>query len=198
MHVHVRTYIYMYVFIRGTCARYRSVGYGLSVTARSENDYSLSTTTVCQATCIIMNSDEKREARPCRERERRAAESSEQRETRLIKRCVADRVGYAANSDGRTERHKECHKERRTAESFDYREKRLARRSVEDRARYAAMTAERSPCPANESHDIAEIGFRDCRAKRSPSPANECHGTAWLQRLQSKEKPVSSRDMSYV
>ena len=47
-----------------------------------------------------------------------------------------------------------------------------------DRARYAAMTAERSPCPANESHDIAEIGFRDCRAKRSPSPANECHGTA--------------------
>ena len=50
-----------------------------------------------------MNSDERREARLRRRRERRAAESSEERETRLAKRRVADRARYAANSDGRTE-----------------------------------------------------------------------------------------------
>ena len=54
------------------------------------------------------------EARLCRRRERRAAESSEERETRLAKPRVADRARYAANSDGRTER--------RAAESSEQRE----------------------------------------------------------------------------
>ena len=54
------------------------------------------------------------------------AESSEERETRLAKRRVADRAGYAANSDGR--------RERRAAESSEQRETRLARPSVADRA----------------------------------------------------------------
>ena len=66
------------------------------------------TITVCQA--FVMNS------------ERRAAESSEQRETRLARRRVADRARYAANS------------RRRAAESSEERETRLARRRVADRA----------------------------------------------------------------
>ena len=55
------------------------------------------------------------EARLRRRRERRAAESSEERETRLAKRRVADRARYAANSDRRTERRRE----RRAAESCE-------------------------------------------------------------------------------
>ena len=51
-------------------------------------------------------------------RERRAAESSEERETRLAKRRVADIARYAANSDRRTERRRE----RRDAESSEQRE----------------------------------------------------------------------------
>ena len=43
------------------------------------------------------------EARLRTRRERRAAESSDERETRLAKRRVADRARYAANSDRRTE-----------------------------------------------------------------------------------------------
>ena len=63
-------------------------------------------------------------------RKRRAAESSEERETRLEKRRVADRARYAANSDG----------ERRAAESSEQRETRLAWRRVADRAaRFAAI-----------------------------------------------------------
>ena len=69
-----------------------------------------------------------------RRRQRRTAESSEERETRLAKRRVADRARYAANSDRRTERRKE----RRAAESSEQRETRLARRRVADRARFAS------------------------------------------------------------
>ena len=47
------------------------------------------------------------EARLRGRRERRAAESSEERETRLAKCRVADRARYAANSDRKTERHRE-------------------------------------------------------------------------------------------
>ena len=68
-----------------------------------------------------MNSDE----RGSRRRERRAAESFEERETRLAKRRVADIARYAANSDRKTER--------RAAESSEKRETRLARRRVADR-----------------------------------------------------------------
>ena len=64
-----------------------------------------------------------------RRRERRAAESSEVRETRLARRLVTDRARYAASSDGRTERRRE----RRAAESSEQRETRLARRLVADR-----------------------------------------------------------------
>ena len=52
--------------------------------------------TVCQA--FNMNSDERREARLGRRRERRAAESSEERETRLAMRRVADRARFAVIS----------------------------------------------------------------------------------------------------
>ena len=45
-----------------------------------------------------MNSDERREARLRTRRERRAAESSQQRETRLARRRVADRARYAART----------------------------------------------------------------------------------------------------
>ena len=41
------------------------------------------------------------------EEERRAAESSEERETQLAKHRVSDRATYAPNSDGRTERRRE-------------------------------------------------------------------------------------------
>ena len=58
------------------------------------------------------------EARLRRRRERRAADSSEEREMRLVRRRVADRARYAANSDGRTERRRE----RRAAESSEQRE----------------------------------------------------------------------------
>ena len=74
------------------------------------------------------------EARLRRRRERRATESSEERETRLAKPRVADRATYAANSDGRTERRRE----RRAAESSKQRETR--RRRVADRARFAAIS----------------------------------------------------------
>ena len=60
-----------------------------------------------------------------RARYARAAESSEQRETRLARRRVADRARYA-----------------RAAESSEQRETRLARRRVADRARFAARIAE--------------------------------------------------------
>ena len=76
--------------------------------AASKNDYSLSSF---------------HQARLRRRTERRAAESSEERETRLAKRRVADR---AVNSDGRTERRRE----RRAAEHSEQRETRLARRHV--------------------------------------------------------------------
>ena len=66
----------------------------------------------------------------------RAAESSEERETRLAKRRVADRARYAVNSDRRTERRRE----RRAAECSEQRETRLARRRVADRARFAAIS----------------------------------------------------------
>ena len=62
--------------------------------------------------------------------------SSEERETRLAKRRVAERARYAANSDGRTERRRE----RRAAESSEQRETRLAKRCVADRARFAAIS----------------------------------------------------------
>ena len=71
---------------------------------------------------------ENSDGRTERRRERRAAESSEQRETRLARRRVADRARYAANSDGRTERRRE----RRAVESSEQRETRLARRRVAD------------------------------------------------------------------
>ena len=84
-----------------------------------QSQHEVKTITVCQA--FIMNSDE---ARLRRRRERRAAESSEERETRLAKRRVADRARYAVNSDRRTERRRE----RRAAECSEQRETRLARR----------------------------------------------------------------------
>ena len=65
-----------------------------------------------------------------------AAENSEERETRLEKRRVADRARYAANSDRKTERHRE----RRAAERSEQRETRLARRRVADSARFAAIS----------------------------------------------------------
>ena len=75
-----------------------------------------------------MNSDER--GSQTSQKERRAAESSEERETPLAKRRVAVRARYAANSDRRTERRRE----RRAAESSEQRETRLARRRVADRA----------------------------------------------------------------
>ena len=87
------------------------------------------------------------EARLCRRRERRAAESYEERETRLAKRRVADRAMYAANSDRRTElgmlqiqTGEQSVAERHAAESFEQRETRLTRRRVADRARFAAIS----------------------------------------------------------
>ena len=74
-----------------------------------------------------MNSDGRREAR-LRIRERRAAESSVEREMRLARHRVADRARYA-----------------RAAESSEQRETRLARRRVADRARFAARGRSRSP-----------------------------------------------------
>ena len=59
--------------------------------------------------------------------------NSEERETRLAKRRVADRARYAANSDRKTERRRE----RRAAESSEERETRLAKRRVADRARFS-------------------------------------------------------------
>ena len=85
-----------------------------------QSQHEVKTITVCQA--FIMNSDE-REARFRRKRERRAAESSEERETRLAKRRVADR---ATNSNGGTERRRERRRERRAAESSEQRETRSA------------------------------------------------------------------------
>ena len=85
------------------------LGYGLSVA---------NAITVCQA--FIMNSDGRREAR-LRRRERRAAESSVEREMRLARPRVANRARYA-----------------RAAESSEQRETRLGRCRVADRARYAA------------------------------------------------------------
>ena len=73
---------------------YTCTGYGLSVA------HEVKTITVCQA--FIMNSDAEEERR-----ERRAAESSEERETRLAKRRVADRARYAANQTRKTERRRE-------------------------------------------------------------------------------------------
>ena len=66
-----------------------------------QSQHEVKTITVCQA--FIVNSD----GRLHRRRERRAAESSEERETRLAKRRVADRARYAVNSDRRTKRHRE-------------------------------------------------------------------------------------------
>ena len=79
-----------------------------------------------------MNSD----GRLRRRRERRAAEISEERETRLAQRRVADRARYAVNSDRRTK----CRRERRAAECSEQRETRLVRRRVADRARFAAIS----------------------------------------------------------
>ena len=77
-----------------------------------QSQHKVKTITVCQA--FIMNLDERgiqtrEEARHGRRRERRAAESSEERETQFIiaKHHVADRATYAPNSDGRTERRRE-------------------------------------------------------------------------------------------
>ena len=100
----------MYVYMHGSCS---------ATVCQSQHE--VKAITVCQA--FIMNSDERREARLRRRREPRAAESSEERETRLAKRRtrVADRARYAANSDGRTE----CRRERRAAESSEQRETRL-------------------------------------------------------------------------
>ena len=63
-------------------------------------DYGLSEvkkTTVCQA--FIMNSDERREARLRTRRERRAAESSQPRETRLARHRVVDRADQLYYTD---------------------------------------------------------------------------------------------------
>ena len=76
-----------------------------------------------------MNSDE-RGSQTSQKKRASAVESSEERETRLAKRRVADIARYAANSDRRTERRRE----RRAAESSEQRETRLARRRVADRA----------------------------------------------------------------
>ena len=95
-----------------------------------QSQHEVKTITVCQA--FIMNQTGE-EARLRRRRERWAAESSAERETRLAKRRVADGARYAANSDGRTERRRE----RRAAESSEQRETRLARRSVADRASFS-------------------------------------------------------------
>ena len=94
--------------------------------------------TVCQSQLEVktIRVQTGEEARLRRRRERRAAESSGERETRLAKPRVADRARYAANSDGRTERRRE----RRAAESSEQRETRLARRRVADRARFAAIS----------------------------------------------------------
>ena len=84
-----------------------------------------------------MNSDERGSQTSQKKRASgRAAESSEERETRLAKPRVADRARYAANSDGRTERRRE----RRAAESSEQRETGLARRRVADRAWFAAIS----------------------------------------------------------
>ena len=92
----------MYVYMHGSCS---------ATVCQSQHE--VKAITVYQA--FIMNSDERREARL------RAAESSEERETRLAKRRVAGRARYAANSEGRTERRRE----RRAAESSEQRETRL-------------------------------------------------------------------------
>ena len=81
-----------------------------------------------------MNSDE-RGSQTLQKKRASAAESSEERETRLAKSRVADRLRYAANSDRRTER---C-RERRATESSEQKETRLVSRRVADRARFAAI-----------------------------------------------------------
>ena len=78
----VYTYIYMYVRIHAW----------LSV---ADSQHEVKTITVCQAFIIIQTREE---ARLRRSSERRAAESSEQRETRLARRRVADRARFAAIS----------------------------------------------------------------------------------------------------
>ena len=79
-----------------------------------------------------MNSD----GRGSQTSQKKSASGSEERETRLAKRRVADRARYAANSDRRTE----CCRERCAAESSEKRETRLGRRRVADRARFAAIS----------------------------------------------------------
>ena len=59
-------------------------------------------TTDCQA--VIINADKREEVRLRRTRERRAAETSEQRETRLARRGVADRAARTASSDRKRDR----------------------------------------------------------------------------------------------
>ena len=76
-----------------------------------------------------MNSDD----RGSQTSQKKRASGSEERETRLAKRRVADRARYAANSDRKTERRRE----RRAAESSEERETRLAKRRVADRARFS-------------------------------------------------------------
>ena len=105
----------MYVYMHGSCS-----ATVCQSQHESKNDYRVSS----------FHHEFRRERKPDfgRRRERRAAESSEERETRLAKPRVADRARYAANSDGRTER---C-RERRAAESSEQMETRLARRRVAD------------------------------------------------------------------
>ena len=95
----------------------------------SKSDYSLSTTTVCQA--FIMNSEERREVRLRRRRERRAAE----------RRRVADRARFAARTaeqrEARVQQMSATAQQRLASETA---EQRLARRRVADRAMFAAFS----------------------------------------------------------
>ena len=115
--------------------------YGLSVTARSKEDYSLSS----------FNSDERREATLRTRRERRAAESSQQRETRLARRRVADRARYAA----------------RTAEEREARLQLL--RVTGQQIGFRDCRGKRGPSPATESHATAEIGEKIGKCNRCNS-----------------------------
>ena len=124
VYTHVRTYTYMYLYVR-----IHNYAWCIWATVcQSQHEVKMITVTVCQA--FIMNSDERGSQTLQKKRERRAAESSEERETRLAKRRVADIARYAANLDRRTERRRK----RRAAESSEQRETRLARRRVADRA----------------------------------------------------------------
>ena len=93
-----------------------------------------------------MNSDERREARLRTRRERRAVESSQQRETRLARHRVADRARYAARTaeerEARLQQRRVTRQQRLASETAEEREARLQQLRVTRQQRLASDTAE--------------------------------------------------------